>query len=162
MITVKAFCQKYDVTHQTVYKKIKRKQRELDEHIFRKGRCMILDEYAENLLKPYRPEVELEEKLTEEVNRKLQLEQELENARSEIFRLCEKAEKLENEKNEKIKEFENAKNEIFQLNEKIQNLENEKIADFEKQQNLQNVAQDKKAEKKKSVIGKILGEITKK
>lgn len=63
MITVKAFCKKYNVTHQTVYKKIQRKQQELNEHIFKKDRCMLLDEYAENLLKPYRPEAEFKEKI---------------------------------------------------------------------------------------------------
>lgn len=61
MITIKEFCLKYNVTHQTVYKKIQRKQQELGKHIFKKNRCMLLDEYAENLLKPCRPKVEFEE-----------------------------------------------------------------------------------------------------
>ncbi len=63
MIAIKDFCLKYNVTHQTVYKKIQRKQQELNEHIFQKDRCMLLDEYAENLLKPCRPEAEFQEKI---------------------------------------------------------------------------------------------------
>lgn len=63
MITIKDFCNKYNVTHQTIYKKIQRKRQELDGHIFQKDKCMLLDEHAENLLKPRRSEAEFEEKI---------------------------------------------------------------------------------------------------
>lgn len=32
-MTIREFCRKYSVTHQTVYKKIQRKQQELEQHI---------------------------------------------------------------------------------------------------------------------------------
>lgn len=144
MITVKAFCQKYDVTHQTVYKKIKRKWQILKEHIFKKDNLMMLDEYAENLLKPYSSEVEFREK-----NNFLQIQ------------LLEKNKKIEN----LTEEINYQKREILQLEDKLKNsgIEilhlRELVNDFEKSQT---ATDDKSTEKKKSVFGKLEGIMSKK
>lgn len=144
MITVKDFCNKYNVTHQTVYKKIQRKQQELDEHILSKDGCMFLDEYAENLLKPYRPETEFEEKI-------LFLQIQLSEKNEKIKNLSEEVNCKNNKISQLERDFENAKNEIFRLNEKLDSFENEQI-----------IVDDKIAEKKKNVFGKLGGIISKK
>lgn len=144
MITIKEFCLKYNVTHQTVYKKIQRKQQELEQHIIKKDRCMFLDEFAENLLKPYRPEVEFEEKI-----RFLKIE--LFEKNEKIKNLTEEVNYKKNKISQLEQEIENAKNEIFQLNEKLDSFENEQIA-----------IDDRNTEKKKNVFGKLGGIIAKK
>lgn len=144
MITVKEFCQKYDVTHQTIYVKIKRKQQALKEHIFQKDNLMMLDEYAENLLKPCRPEVEFEEKI-----------QLLE------IQLLEKNKEIEN----LVDEINYQKREILQLEDKLKNSKieilhlNGLVDDFAKSQT---ATDDNNAEKKKNVFGRLGGIITKK
>lgn len=108
MITVKEFCQKYNVTHQTVYKKIQRKHQELNEHIFKKNGCMLLDEYAENLLNPRRLEVEFEEKI-----HFLQIQFSEKNEK--IKNLTDEVNCKKNKISDLEREFEKAKNEIFYL-----------------------------------------------
>lgn len=99
---------------------------------------MYLDEYAENLLKPCRPEVEFEKKihflqieiyeknekieiLTEELNcqknKISQLEQELENAKNENFKLIKNFEKIQISASEEIAE--KNKNVFSRLKEKV-------------------------------------------
>jgi len=51
MVSVKTFCKKYDVSHQAVYKKISKNKEQLAGHIYKNG-CFMLDDYAENFLKP--------------------------------------------------------------------------------------------------------------
>lgn len=144
LITVKAFCKKYNVTHQTVYKKIQRKQQELNEHIFKKDRCMLLDEYAENLLMPRRLEVEFEEKIH-------LLKIQLSEKNEEIKNLTDELNRKKNKISDLEREFEKAKNEIFLLNEKLKSFENVQI-----------IVDDKIAEKKKNVFDKLGGIISKK
>lgn len=140
MITIKEFCQKYNITHQTVYIKIKRKRQALNDHIFQKDNIMMLDEYAENLLKPYRPEAEFEEKI-------LFLQIQLSEKNEKIKNLTEEVNYKKNKISQLKREIENAKNEIFQLNQKLDSFENEQIA-----------VDDRSTEKKKNVFGK-LGDI---
>lgn len=140
MISVKEFCQKYNVTHQTVYIKIKRKRQSLNDHIFQKDNIMMLDKYAENLLKPYRPEAEFEEKI-------LFLQIQLSEKNEKIKNLTEEVNYKKNKISQLEREIENAKSEIFQLNEKLDSFENEQIA-----------VDDRSTEKKKNVFGK-LGDI---
>ncbi len=51
MVSVKMFCKKYEISHQAVYKKIARNKNQLEDHIY-KVNCFMLDDYAENFLKP--------------------------------------------------------------------------------------------------------------
>lgn len=51
-MTIKEFCEKYDCDLSGIYKKIKRKNNELNEHIVKVGKTLIIDEYAEKILKP--------------------------------------------------------------------------------------------------------------
>lgn len=140
MISVKEFCQKYNVTHQTVYIKIKRKRQSLNDHIFQKDNIMMLDEYAENLLMPYRPEIKFEEKINF-------LEIQLSEKNKKIENLTEEVNFKKNIISDLEHKIENAKNEIFQLNQKLDSFENEQIA-----------VDDRSTEKKKNVFGK-LGDI---
>ncbi len=58
MVSVREFCAKYDVSHQAVYKKIARNKNQLEGHIYKKS-CFMLDDYAENFLKPKAADLEL-------------------------------------------------------------------------------------------------------
>lgn len=50
-MTVKEFCEKYKISHQAVYAKIRKKKNLLDGHILKSG-CLVLDSFAEETLKP--------------------------------------------------------------------------------------------------------------
>ena len=50
-MTVKALCEKYKISHQAVYAKIRKKKKLLDGHIF-KDSCLMFDDYAAEILKP--------------------------------------------------------------------------------------------------------------
>lgn len=50
-MTVKEFCKKHKISHQAVYAKIRKKKKLLDGHIFKDG-CLMLDNFAEETLKP--------------------------------------------------------------------------------------------------------------
>ena len=51
-MTVKKFCEKYPISQQAVYAKIKRKSAQLDDHITKLNGLLVIDEYAEECLKP--------------------------------------------------------------------------------------------------------------
>lgn len=51
-MTIKEFCIKYNCNKAGVYKKIKRKETELKEHIKNENGIVQIDEYAEEILKP--------------------------------------------------------------------------------------------------------------
>lgn len=144
MITVRDFCNKYNVAHQTVYKKIQRKWQELDGHIFQKDKCMLLDEHAENLLKPRRSEAEFEEKIHFLKIELFEKNEKIKNLTEEVICKKNKISQLE-------REIENAKNEIFRLNDKIEKLENRQIS-----------VSEEIAEKRKNVIDKIKEKVSKK
>ena len=48
-MTVREFCEKYEISHQAVYKKMKKFGNQLDGHIYKKG-CLQLDDYAVSLM----------------------------------------------------------------------------------------------------------------
>ena len=51
-MTVKELSEKYHISQQAVYAKIKRKSAQLDGHITKSGGQLVIDEYAEECLKP--------------------------------------------------------------------------------------------------------------
>lgn len=104
-MTVREFCEKYKISHQAVYAKIRKKKNLLDGHIFKDG-CLVLDSFAEEVLKPVSAEV----------------------------RFFEESEILKTELAKKNQDFENLQDELYFKNEKISNLEkllNDKISENE-------------------------------
>lgn len=51
-MTIKELCRKYDCDKTSIYRKIKRKGMELEGHILNENGVIIIDEYAEEMLKP--------------------------------------------------------------------------------------------------------------
>ena len=124
-MTVKALCEKYKISHQAVYAKIRKKKKLLDGHIFKDG-CLMLDSFAEEMLKPVSAE----------------------------GRFFEENEILKNELEKKSKNFENLQDELNFKNEKISNLEkslNDKISKIENLQNQLAEQNSKNADLIKSV-----------
>ena len=103
MVSVREFCAKYDVSHQAVYKKISRNKNQLAGHIYKNG-CLMLDDYAADLLKPKATDTKLFtecEKLKAELTDK---NAELNFLRDELSREKSKTEKLRDTlDNEKLK-----------------------------------------------------------
>ncbi len=118
MVSVREFCAKYDVSHQAVYKKIARNKNQLEGHIYKEN-CFMLDDYAENFLKP-------------------------KDADSKFFTECEKIKVELADKNAKIDFLQDELSREKSKTEKLINsLDNEKLktADFEKrlaEENLKN------------------------
>lgn len=104
-MTVKELSEKYQISRQAIYAKIRKKKNLLDGHIFKDG-CLVLDSFAEEALKP----VSADERFFEE---------------SEI---------LKTELAKKSQDFKNLQDELYFKNEKISNLEklmNDKISENE-------------------------------
>lgn len=103
MVSVREFCAKYDVSHQAVYKKIARNKNQLAGHIYKEN-CFMLDDYAENFLKPKAADSKLFtecEKLKEELADK---NAELDFIQDELSRKKSETEKLRSSlDNEKLK-----------------------------------------------------------
>lgn len=51
-MTIKELCKKYDCDKTSIYRKIKRKGMELEGHILNENGIIVIDEYAEEILKP--------------------------------------------------------------------------------------------------------------
>ncbi|MCH5194176.1 MAG: hypothetical protein J1F11_09460 [Oscillospiraceae bacterium] len=62
-MTVKDFYEKYQITPQVVYAKIKRKAELLDSHVMKSNGQLEIDDYAEKLLKPCYTDLALLEKV---------------------------------------------------------------------------------------------------
>lgn len=117
-MTVKEFCEKYKISHQAVYAKIRKKKNLLDGHIFKDG-CLVLDSFAEEVLKPVSAEVRFFEEskiLKIELAKK---SQDFEILQDELYFKNEKISNLEKSLNDKISE-----NEILQKQLAEQNLKN--------------------------------------
>lgn len=117
-MTVKEFCEKYKISHQAVYAKIRKKKNLLDGHIFKDG-CLVLDSFAEEVLKPVSAEVrffEESEILKTELAKK---SQDFKNLQDELYFKNEKISNLEKSLNDKTSE-----NEILQKQLSEQNLKN--------------------------------------
>ena len=146
-MTVKEFCEKYKISHQAVYAKIRKKKNLLDGHIFKNG-CLVLDSFAEETLKPV----------------------------SADGRFFEESEILKTELAKKNQDFENLQDELYFKNEKISNLEKsltEKISENEilqkqlAEQNLKNADLIKSVERlseevaeKRKIINKLQNDIS--
>lgn len=134
-MTVKEFCEKYKISHQAVYAKIRKKKNLLDGHIF-KDDCLVLDSFAEEALKPV----------------------------STDGRFFKESEILKTEFAKKSQDFENLQDELYFKNEKISNLEkslNDKISENEilqkqlAEQNLKNADLIKSVERlSEEILGK--------
>ncbi|MCM1525490.1 MAG: hypothetical protein NC120_13660 [Ruminococcus sp.] len=94
-MTVKEFSEKYKISVQSVYAKIRRNTDELDGHIAKSGGQLVIDEYAEEVLKP----------------------------RIADFSLLEKIENLQRRLDDKISECEKLKNSLAEITLKIENLQ---------------------------------------
>ena len=101
-MTVKDFREKYQITPQAVYAKIKRKAALLDSHVMKSNGQLEIDDYAEKLLKPRRTDFTLLEKVQ---NLKIQLEKKISECEDLKKSLADEISKNENLKvllNEKI------------------------------------------------------------
>ena len=143
-MTVKDFCEKYQITPQAVYAKIKRKAEQLDSHVMKSNGQLEIDDYAEKLLKPQHTDLTLWEKVQnvkKQLDKKTSEREELkksladeisknENLQVLLNEKISKIEDLENqlaEQNSKNADFENLaaalKNEILNVSEKIDNVQ---------------------------------------
>lgn len=137
-MTVKKLSEKYQISRQAIYAKIKRKSAQLDGHIMKSGGQLVIDDYAEMILMPRPPDCFLLEK-----NKNLQAtlnEKDMEayNLKYECDRKMKKYENMKNELTEKNQKIENLQSELSEINRKIENFKNQldeknlKIADYEK------------------------------
>ena len=133
MITIKEFCQKYKVSPQGVYAKIKRKSAQLDGHIEKSNGQLVIDSYAEKVLFPRPPDSFLIEKnnsLQAELSAKsvkvssLTLDTDLQkkkiaSLRSEAAENYKKATDYQNQLSQKILEVKNLESQL--ADEKVKN-----------------------------------------
>ena len=122
-MTVKELSEKYQISPQAIYAKIKRKSAQLDGHVTKSGGQLVIDDYAEMILMPRPPDCFLLEKnknLQEALNQK---DMDAYNLKYECDCKTKKYEDLKNELAEKNQKIENLQNEIFFKNEKIADLE---------------------------------------
>ena len=137
-MTVKEFSEKYQISQQAVYAKIKGKSAQLDGHVTKSDGQLVIDEFAEKILAPRPPDYFLLEKnknLQEALNKK---DTALYNLKYECDRKMKKYEDLKNELTEKNQKIENLQTALAEKNSEIENLTNQlseknlKIADYEK------------------------------
>ncbi len=144
-MTVKEFCKKYPISQQAVYAKIKRKSAQLDGHITKSNGLLVIDEYAEECLKPKCADFTLVRKiqklqnqlndknaecenlkklLEDEISKNANLQNCLDNQNSEI----EKLQSQLAEQNFKKSDFDNftdiLKSEILKISDKIDDMQN--------------------------------------
>lgn len=138
-MTVKELSEKYQISPQAIYAKIKRKSTQLDGHVTKSGGQLVLDEYAEKILMPRPPDHFLLEKnknLQEALNQK---DMDAYNLKYECDRKTKKYENLKNELTEKNQKIENLQSELAEKNQKIENFQfalsekNSKIENLENQ-----------------------------
>lgn len=137
-LTVKELSEKYQISRQAIYAKIKRKSAQLDGHVTKSGGQLVIDDYAEKILMPRPPDYFLLEKnknLREALNAK---DTEAYNLKYECDRKMKKYENMKNELTEKNHKIENLQSELSEINRKIENFKNQldeknlKISDYEK------------------------------
>ena len=123
-MTVKDFCEKYQITPQAVYAKIKRKAELLNGHVMKSNGQLEIDDYAEKLLKPRYTDLALLEKVQ---NLKTQLDEKTSECEELKKSLADEITKNENLKvllNEKTSKIENLKNQLAEQNSKNADFEN--------------------------------------
>ena len=151
-MTVKELSEKYQISRQSIYAKIKRKSAQLDGHVKKSDGQLMIDKYAEKILTPRPPDCFLLEKnknLREALNKKdmeaynLKYEcdrkmKKYENMKNELMEKNQKIENLQSELSDINREIENLKNQLTEKNSEIENFKNQldeknlKIADYEK------------------------------
>lgn len=125
VISIKAFAEKNNISHQAVYKKIRRNSDRLKVHISKQNGKMMLDSFAQEQLKPADVNFTLAEKMKRlenlladksAENEKLTVEhRQLGDIISENEALIET---LKSEISEKSTEIENLKNRVIELTDK--------------------------------------------
>ena len=121
---IKEFCEKYQITPQAVYAKIKRKATQLDSHVMKLGGQLEFDDYAEELLKPRCTDLTLLEKFQ---NIKTQLDEkssECEELKKSLAEEISKNESLQVLLNEELSKVEDLKNQLTEQNSKNADFEN--------------------------------------
>ena len=124
-ISIKAFAEKNNISQQTVYKKIRRNSDRLNGHISKQNGKMMLDNFAQELLKPADVNFTLAEKMKRLENLLADKSAENEKLIAEHSQLIDKnsenealIETLKSEISEKNTEIENLKNRIIELTDK--------------------------------------------
>ena len=123
-MTVKDFCEKYQITPQAVYAKIKRKAALLDSHVLKSNGQLEIDDYAEKLLKPRCTDLTLLEKVQ---NLKTQLDEktsECEELKKSLADEISKNENLQVLLNKKTSKIEDLENQLAKQNSKNADFEN--------------------------------------
>ena len=125
VISVKAFSEKNHISEQAVYKKIRRNSDKLKGHISKQNSKMMLDSFAQELLKPADVNFTLSEKIKKLENLLADKMAENKKLKSEHNQLADKIsenealiEKLKSEISEKGTEIENLKNRVIELTDK--------------------------------------------
>ena len=121
---IKEFCEKYQITPQAVYAKIKRKAALLDSHVLKSNGQLEIDDYAEKLLKPCYTDLALLEKVQ---NLKTQLDKkssECEDLKKSLAVEISKNENLQVLLNEKTYIIEDLENQLAEQNTKNADFEN--------------------------------------
>ena len=125
IISVKAFAEKNNISQQAVYKKIRRNSDKLNGHISKQNSKMMLDSFAQELLKPADVNFTLSEKIKKLENLLADKSTENKKLKSEHNQLIDKIsenealiEKLKSEISEKSNEIENLKNRVIELTDK--------------------------------------------
>ncbi|MDE6709453.1 MAG: hypothetical protein K2J76_03065 [Oscillospiraceae bacterium] len=95
-MTVKELCEKYPISQQAVYAKIKRKSAQLDGHITKSGGLLVIDKYAEECLKPKCADFTLVRKIQNLQNQFDNKNTECENLKKSLSDEIAKNEKLQN------------------------------------------------------------------
>lgn len=121
---IKEFCEKYQITPQAVYAKIKRKAELLNSHVMKSNGQLDIDDYAEKLLKPRCTDHTLLEKVQ---NLKSQLDEkssECEELKKSLADEISKNENLQVLLNEKTSKIEDLENQLAEQNSKNADFEN--------------------------------------
>ena len=123
-MTVKDFCEKYQITPQAVYAKIKRKEDLLDSHVMKSNGQLEIDDYAEKLLKPCYTDLALLEKVQNFKTRLDEKTSECEELKKSLADEISKNENLQVLLNEKTSKIEDLENQLAEQNSKNADFEN--------------------------------------
>ena len=123
-MTVKEFSEKYHISQQAVYAKIKRKSAQLDGHITKLNGRLVIDEYAEECLKPKCVDVTLVRKIQKLQNQLDGKNAECENLKKLLEDEITKNEKLQNYLDDKNSEIEKLQGQLAEGDLKKSNFDN--------------------------------------
>ena len=155
VISIKAFAEKNNISLQAVYKKIRRNSDKLKSHISKQNGRMMLDSFAQELLKPADVNFTLSEK-----NKKL--ENLLADKSAENEKLIVEHSQLIDKISENEVLIETLKSEISEKNAEIENLKNRVIELTDKSlefAELKNMLEEVLSENSNSDMGKKFGNL---